>query len=387
MSSSSSSSAAAVRTTSAGYESDTEVAIVDSPESVSRRTRSKAAGGDPDADGRAQSRYWFGTVNGDISGFRSPDSGWALFQDVFPPIAGGVYQIEKASSEHVQFCFHTINKYRLAVMRNKARSKKMHAFIEPSISWPASVRYCSKSDTRVSPPCFFGDVTSSTVSKPTTQGKRTDLEAVASLIDTGVSIKDVAIAHPKSFIQYHGGILKYLTTTRDDAIRDFKTHVSVFWGVSGSGKSRRAWAEARARGSVYELPEAKDANVIWWPGYSGQQTVILDDYYGWYPFQSFLKLLDRYPLKVRTTGDNYVEFISTHIIITSNSKPESWYAKAFMREGHWRAAFLRRLDHVSEFNEAVESAAADSPNSDVSHSRVPPLPQEVDLPFADPWVI
>ncbi len=44
----------------------------------------------------------------------------------------------------------------------------------------------------------------------------------------------------------------------------------MYWGVSGGGKSHKAWSEN---------PEAYDKDdTKWWTGYNGQDVVIWDDF-------------------------------------------------------------------------------------------------------------
>ena len=47
--------------------------------------------------------------------------------------------------------------------------------------------------------------------------------------------------------------------------------VWVLWGPSGTGKSR--WVAATWPDAFWKSPESK-----WWDGYSGQETVVLDDF-------------------------------------------------------------------------------------------------------------
>ena len=45
----------------------------------------------------------------------------------------------------------------------------------------------------------------------------------------------------------------------------------MLWGPSGTGKSR--FVAARWPDAFWKAPESK-----WWDGYSGQETVVLDDF-------------------------------------------------------------------------------------------------------------
>jgi len=111
--------------------------------------------------------------------------------------------------------------------------------------------------------------------------------------------------------------------------RDFKTSVIVIQGPTGTGKSRFC---------MENYPNAYwKTRSNWWDGYINQETVILDEFYGWLPFDLLLRLCDRYPLSVETKG-GHVQFIAKTIVITSNSVPSDWYKNVYF------ASFMRRVD-------------------------------------------
>ena len=184
--------------------------------------------------------------------------------------------------------------------------------------------YCKKSGT------WFEQGT------PCRQGHRTDLESVISTIQNGTNTyKGIAEAHPTAFIRYFRGIQEYLKCTFPTRPRDFKTEVSYFWGPPGSGKSRRALAEAKIidPDSIYYKPRG-----LWWDGYQQQKCVIVDDFYGWIKYDELLKITDRYPYKVQIKG-GFEEFTSTHIWFTSNVDTDKLYRFCDYNP----AAFERRL--------------------------------------------
>lgn len=95
-------------------------------------------------------------------------------------------------------------------------------------------------------------------------------------------------------------------------------HCTVFWGRTGSGKSRRAWSEA----GLQAYP--KDPCSKFWDGYRGQANVVIDEFRGTIGISHMLRWLDRYPVLVEVKGSSVV-FNATHIWITSNLHPKDWY--------------------------------------------------------------
>lgn len=112
----------------------------------------------------------------------------------------------------------------------------------------------------------------------------------------------------------------------------------VFYGASGTGKSRRA-AELCGSESTYYKPRGK-----WWDGYANQDNVIIDDFYGWLSFDEFLRIADRYPCRVEVKG-GFAEFTSKRIVITSNQAPSQWWRGEWFK-GEQLKALTRRLDVV-----------------------------------------
>lgn len=109
--------------------------------------------------------------------------------------------------------------------------------------------------------------------------------------------------------------------------------VNVFWGVTGSGKSRRAWEEAG--------PQAypKDPRTKFWCGYQGGPNVVIDEFRGGIDIGHVLRWFDRYPVLVEIKGGATV-LRATTIWITSNISPEQWYPGL---DPGTQAALLRRL--------------------------------------------
>lgn len=156
----------------------------------------------------------------------------------------------------------------------------------------------------------------------TAQGHRADLEQVAYMVKQKTATKEIASGFPTEFIRYHKGIKALQgALVYDETPRDWATKVTVLWGESGSGKTRKA----RELGGVI---------IDWSPdyrfclNYRNQPTVIFDDFdeaaakaMG---RQKFLRLTDRYEMMVEIKGDA-IQWNPKHIIITSNSAPSRWF--------------------------------------------------------------
>nr|WAE43202.1 MAG: replication associated protein [Cressdnaviricota sp.] len=112
----------------------------------------------------------------------------------------------------------------------------------------------------------------------------------------------------------------------------------VFWGVTGSGKSRRAWDEASMEAYC------KDPRTKFWDGYQVQEHVVIDEFRGGIDISHLLRWLDRYPVRVEIKGSSR-PLLAKKIWITSNLDPKYWYPDI---DAETLNALLRRLQ-ITEF--------------------------------------
>lgn len=113
----------------------------------------------------------------------------------------------------------------------------------------------------------------------------------------------------------------------------FVRSVYVYCGKPGTGKSRRAWAEA----GMDAYP--KDPLTKFWDAYQGQKHVVIDEFRGGVDIAHILRWTDRYPLIVGTKGSATV-LKAEKIWITSNLHPTLWYPQVC---DDTKNALLRRL--------------------------------------------
>lgn len=98
----------------------------------------------------------------------------------------------------------------------------------------------------------------------------------------------------------------------------------VFWGKTGTGKSRTAWDEA-GMGAYPKDPRSK-----FWCGYRDHERVVIDEFRvsftnkGGIDIGHMLRWLDRYPTIVEVKGGATC-LVASHIWITSNIHPKYWY--------------------------------------------------------------
>jgi len=171
---------------------------------------------------------------------------------------------------------------------------------------------------------------------PKVQGERTDLKSIGDMLKEGASDREMLEENPGAWLHCYRGVKEARKVLFPVAVRRWEMDVRIYWGNSGCGKTRKVWDEFE---DVYVKPVGK-----WWDGYDGQDVVLVDDFDPSncfdIQFDFYLKLLDRYPMKVEVKG-GFEEFRSKTIIFTSNFDPKTWfYTKSN------RGAFFRRVKTI-----------------------------------------
>lgn len=184
--------------------------------------------------------------------------------------------------------------------------------------------------------------------RPKGQGARTDLEVMKEGVKSGWDIAQVweNAQSYQAFQMGKAGVL--LRGSR----RDPEHPPLVIWchGPTGSGKSKWAWSEypdAWGSGQV--------VNGFICAGYNGQDVAIFDDLRPQdVTFSLMLKLLDRYPMRVRVIGGD-VNWAPKVIVITTPNPPEAFYAE---REDIGQ--LLRRITVVRAFGDVSTQVGGNS---------------------------
>lgn len=200
-----------------------------------------------------------------------------------------------------------------------------------------AINYCEKEETRERGPFRDGDIPS--------QGKRTDLDDVKQLLDSGATELEIAENHFGAYCRYYKAFGRYGGLRARP--RNEKTHSIVYWGKPGTGKTRTVY-DTFGSGAVYDMPRPNGGS-FWFDGLipGKHRVLLLDDFYGWLPLHLLLKLMDRYPLQVPIKG-GMIEFNCEKLYITSNKHYDEWYD--WSKLGHnLKQAFIRRIDEILEF--------------------------------------
>jgi len=270
------------------------------------------------ADARHKARYWMLTIP------------HRFFTPYLPPGVGHITgQLERGESggESGYLHWQLVVTFAKQIRRSNVCSifgDECHA--EATISKKAE-KYCLKDDTAVEGTRF------SLGSRSVKRGNCTDWGSIVEAAKSG-ELDDVPA---DIYLRYYGN-LKRISVEHARPVAMERSCV-VYWGPTGTGKSRRAWGEA----GLDAYP--KDPNTKFWCGYRGQSAVVIDEFRGNIGISHLLRWLDRYPVLVEVKGSSTV-FKAEKVWITSNLHPREWYKDV---DELTMEALLRRLD-VIEIN-------------------------------------
>lgn len=268
-------------------------------------------------------RAWCFTVN-------NPEDDWKLESD---KIKIGIWQKEigESGTVHIQGYVEMCMPMR---RRGLTRIKGLErAFLDSRKGTRLqAIEYVVKDDGRVSGPFSYGVenlddfLLNLRATRKTPKKGEERLLAIKEQLDKGATSAEIAELDFPLWVRYYRAFEKYtcLKTIPRSTIAD----VIVIQGPTGTGKSRYAF-------DTYPGAYWKQRS-NWWDGYIGESVCILDEFYGWLPFDLLLRLCDRYPMLVETKGGQ-TQMIAQTIVFTTNKNPRDWY-----KDGYW-AALERRI--------------------------------------------
>ncbi|AXQ66002.1 MAG: helicase [Cressdnaviricota sp.] len=187
----------------------------------------------------------------------------------------------------------------------------VHCNVEPMMgSLSSNAVYCSKEGELVK----LGD-------EPK-QGSRADLKDVLARIGSGeTTVEDICLDDPSFYHQYGRTLTKAEDIMRRRMHRTEMTKGIWYYGETGAGKSHAAF-EGYDPLTHYVKPVLDE----WWDGYTGQETVIVNDFRGQIPFSEMLNLVDKWPHYVKRRCREPTPFLAKRLIVTSSMAPCEVYS-------------------------------------------------------------
>lgn len=185
--------------------------------------------------------------------------------------------------------------------------------------------------------------------KHTTRTSKGIYKQIVESITKDTEYSDIMKKYPDICLQHGNKIKQYIQDYKlldKPKYRNWEMNVEYHYGDTGTGKSRYAFTDYNPE-THYVLRKSNGENNVWWDGYTGQETIIIDDFTPKsYRLSYMLNLLDRYAMSIDYKG-GATQLLAKTIIITSNYKPEDLYTGENCTEH--RKAFLRRINKMVEY--------------------------------------
>ncbi len=247
-------------------------------------------------------------------------------------------QLEKASTGQIHFQGYVQLKrsQRLTWLKNNI-DDTAHFEVQKAPQNIDAKEYCMKAETREEEFIEFGIFVKG-------KGARSDLNKFRVAVKEGKTKKELMDEHYAIFARY-----RHFYSTLSEMYGPPKEGkdilVSLYYGTTGTGKTRRAVAFD----GFWKKPIG---DFKWFSGYDKHKVALFDDFKGEVKLSYLLQYLDRYPIYVENKG-GHCWFHPDHIIVTTNYHPRAWYNWED-REVSYKA-LARRFTEVIEFTETEQS--------------------------------
>jgi len=262
-----------------------------------------------------------------------------------------VWQYEigiETGHKHIQAYAELTSPQKMATVKSTLKIPTAHLEKRAGTQEQA-IAYCKKDETRApgndTGPFTYGELAAN--------GKKKYLaDAVQVLKQSGVS--RVAEEHPETFVKHSRGLMalgQELTRKQwKNVERDLVVY--VFYGATGTGKTRNAINQCVALGKSYYILDPQKIGQLWFDGYQQEEVLIIDEFDGtWIALTTFLRILDRYQMSLPVKGSS-TQAAWTTVFLTSNIPWTSWYSNS---TNYSKEALARRIHHSYEFFKPTSS--------------------------------
>jgi len=165
------------------------------------------------------------------------------------------------------------------------------------------------------------------------KGQRNDFLMIKKKIEDGIDVESIAKDnnHFSTWLRYNKSLVAYKQLV---AKKRTEIHtVMVVYGPPGTGKT--TWVNSEFT-EIYWAARPNNGS-FYFEGYRGEDCILVDDFYGWYPQDFLLRLCQHFECRLPYRGGES-QCLARNIIFTSNKRPWNWYKNTM-------ANFIRRVTH------------------------------------------
>lgn len=178
------------------------------------------------------------------------------------------------------------------------------------------------------------------------QGKRTDLDDLYDMINSGMDNYQIIAENPAYMLNIDKiDRVRQLLKEKEFKEKWRNVEVTYIFGSPGSGKTRSVMEEYGYT-SVYRVTDYLHP----FDNYCGQDIILFDEFRSNIPLSTMLPLLEGYPVELPCRYNNKVACF-TKVYICSNIALERQYEDIQRREKESFNAFIRRIKTVKKFSQ------------------------------------
>lgn len=163
------------------------------------------------------------------------------------------------------------------------------------------------------------------------QGDRNDLKDVLKRIRDGETTADEILLEDPGYYHMYG---RTIERAEDVLMRKrFRTEMTQgiwLYGNTEAGKSHIAFEGYNPDNSYVKTLTGNEHR--WWDGYTGQATVIMNEFRGEIGYGELLSLVDKWPVSVPRRNREPAPFLAKRVYITSALHPEEVWRKRGMSD-------------------------------------------------------
>lgn len=233
-----------------------------------------------------------------------------------------IYQLERAPTTG-QLHYQGYIQFKQQISLTGCNKLDGHTHFEVCKGSPSANKdYCTKKETRVYGPWEIGNFC-------TGKGQRNDISSCFEMVKAGKSTLEILEATNGKAARFTNALklMKFCCAEKDSDRQLTGIHVTAVYGETGWGKSYHAMNQLSSKGDYYVLePPNQVGGKVWFDGYEGQRTLIIEDFAGaaHISYRMLLRILDVYKLKVEIKG-GFTWAVWTNVVITSNAPPSLYY--------------------------------------------------------------
>lgn len=268
----------------------------------------------------AQSRYWVFTLN-------NPDD--MLDFSTLKTCAYAIYSEEVGAegTYHFQGYIQFTRAARLGALKKfmpRGHFEIMRGSIDQAVS------YCRKTDdvSFIAGPYEYGTIIR--------QGQRSDLMACKDALDSGKKLDYLWDHQFSDMVRYHKAFEVY-AQIKAPRRTEFHTCV-VIYGLPGTGKTY--WATEYFTDIYWTIRPNNQS--FYFEAYNGEDCILIDDFYGYYPRDFMLRLCQPYECRLAYRGGER-QCLARNVVITTNKHPSRWWKTPDISN------FTRRVTHWLHF--------------------------------------